>query len=353
MEFVGSPSMNSSARCGVVVDRHVPKTAGTTVRTFLRENQRLRACDYVGYDVGRTWQSRVGFTHRSISDVRHQLNRPPLSSHRLCVEAHMVGGSFWAELALLRTTRFARRCNIVVMLRVREPLSWYRSYFDWAVLSRQKTGNAPQWGVNFTDWLPANMQARFLLHGTRGQPSEWAPEVARRRSGPAIGPDRWAELEANVRAADVVAPLERLDESLRLAIALSGFLATPQYVTSKPQVMHGPWERLPKVTRVLPAAEFCARDGAECAAAVRAAAPADHRLYDLAQALFAQQWHSAFGKDLPPLKPRAAKAAASPPPAAAGAAAASPTERYSKRYGERYGKQRGVRRRVRSAARSR
>ena len=91
----------------------------------------------------------------------------------------MVGGSFWAELALLRTTRFARRCNIVVMLRVREPLSWYRSYFDWAVLSRQKTGNAPQWGVNFTDWLPANMQARFLLHGTRGQPSEWAPEVAR------------------------------------------------------------------------------------------------------------------------------------------------------------------------------
>ena len=81
-------------------------------------------------------------------------------------------------------------------------------------------------GANFTDWLPRNMQCRFLLHGTRGQSSEWAPDVARRRSGPHIGPARWAEIERSLRAADVVAPLERLDASLALLVRLAGFLTT-------------------------------------------------------------------------------------------------------------------------------
>ena len=137
----------------------------------------------------------------------------------------MVGGKFWSELASLRAApAFMRACNLVVLIRVREPLSWYRSYFDWAVLSRQKTGDAVQWGSNFTDWLPHNMQCRFLLHGTRGQASEWAPDVARRRSGPRVGPARWSELERIVRAADVVAPLDQLPQALRLVLRRAGFL---------------------------------------------------------------------------------------------------------------------------------
>ena len=161
-------SSSNSTTCGLIVERHVPKCAGTTVRTFLRANQERGACSYVGYDVGRTWQSRVGFTHRSLAEVADELNSNPSPWNKpICMEAHMVGGSFWSVLSSLRQSQFAARCTMLVMLRVREPLSWYRSYYDWAVLSRQKTGDSVQWGTNFTDWLPSNMQSRFLLHGTR------------------------------------------------------------------------------------------------------------------------------------------------------------------------------------------
>ena len=154
----------------------------------------------------------------------------------------MVGGSFWSVLSSLRQSQFAARCTMLVMLRVREPLSWYRSYYDWAVLSRQKTGDSVQWGTNFTDWLPSNMQSRFLLHGTRNQPSQWAPEMARRRSGglpQKLLEKRWAEIEKIVRSADVVSPLERLDDALALVVKRSGFLRTAEYVSTRPSDMRG------------------------------------------------------------------------------------------------------------------
>ena len=66
------PNVNPSP-CGLVVDRHVPKTAGTTVRSFLRRNQQLGNCEYLGYDVGRTWQSRVGFSHKSLTELKRNL----------------------------------------------------------------------------------------------------------------------------------------------------------------------------------------------------------------------------------------------------------------------------------------
>ena len=299
--------MNGSATpaCGLVVDRHVPKTAGTTVRSMLRLNVQRGACEYIGYDVGRTWESRVGFNHRSLPELALQLKSGRTESQRICMEAHMVGGTFWDELAALRASQsFMRACTLVVVIRIREPLSWYRSYYDWAVLSRQRTGDVDgglaHWGANFSDWLPANMQSRFLLHGSKGQDSEWANVVARRRGGPTIGAERWAELESIVRSAEVVAPLDRLAESLRLVVRRSGFLRTSEFISHKPSPMHGPWERLPRLARVRPAAEFCAQPAADCAAAVRAVAPADHRLYQLANSLFEEQWRREFGSPLPP-----------------------------------------------------
>ena len=56
---------------------------------------------------------------------------------RLCVEAHIVGPTFWEEVQRLRGTLFAARCAVRVMVRVREPVSWYISFYDWAILGRQ------------------------------------------------------------------------------------------------------------------------------------------------------------------------------------------------------------------------
>ena len=49
--------MNSSSHCGAVVERHVPKTAGTTVRTMLKANEERSHCEYFGYDLGRVRNS--------------------------------------------------------------------------------------------------------------------------------------------------------------------------------------------------------------------------------------------------------------------------------------------------------
>ena len=292
---IGNMPPVERAACGMVIDRHVPKTAGTTVRSLLRRNQQLGCCEYMGYDVGRTWQSRVGFTHKSLTELRSELQWPA-SPRRICMEAHMVNGDFWSDIAAIRASHFVvsphLKCTLVVVVRVREPLSWYRSYYDWAVLSRQRTGHVKVWGANFTDWLPPNMQCRFLLHGAFGQGSEWAAEMAKASRGMPrqLSAERWDALERFVRSADVAAPLDRLDDSLRLVRHMSGFLNTTKYVTTKPQPMHGPWERLPRLAKVESAARFCDNAGVDCAAAVRAAAPDDHRLYTLVTRLFEASW---------------------------------------------------------------
>jgi len=124
------PITNASgaARCGAVIDRHVPKTGGTTVRTFLRHNAKLGSCHYAGYDVSSTWKSRVGFNHVDFREIARDLAK---GGRLWCVEAHVVADTFWHDLGVLRSTLSqAPRtppCTVVTLVRVREPYSWYKS----------------------------------------------------------------------------------------------------------------------------------------------------------------------------------------------------------------------------------
>ena len=132
----------------------------------------------------------MGFRHQRLGElIANELRSP---SGHYCVEAHIVAPSFWSDLAALRLTHFAARCPVVVseirgirtpslppssqasagapdgigglgvriplatVVRVREPYSWYRSFYDWGVLGRQRGGDAT-YGANFTDWLPRNV----------------------------------------------------------------------------------------------------------------------------------------------------------------------------------------------------
>lgn len=292
---------NSSA-CGVVIDRHVPKNAGTTVRTLLRGNQKLGACEYIGYDVTRTWASRVGFNHRMWTGIVNELHEAP-SRRRLCVEAHTVGEHFWRELSRLRLSPFAHSCRVQVLLRVREPLSWYRSFFDWAIVKRQRSGQfGDVFGANFTDWLPHNLQSEYLLHGAEGEgPSRPTKEMAKRPppSEPRRLPaERWARAQKVLRSADIVAPVDRLDDAVALLVHRAGFLATSAHTRQRPRDTTGAWARSQPV-RVQRASTLCGGVADEygpvitlgaCVAAVRAAAPDDARLYALGVKMFERQW---------------------------------------------------------------
>ena len=312
-----SLASNSSASCGMVVDRHVAKNAGSTVRTMFQANQ--HRCRYLGYDVSATWKSRVGFEHKSFSELVSEVATTPKSF--FCVEAHVVARSFWAEAERLHESLFAKHCRVVVMLRVREPLSWYRSFYDWAILPRQRGGDT-RFGANFTDWLPSNLQSSVLLSATS---SRMAVQLASRpsdRGGPRpLGKASWNRLMRMMRTADIVAPLERwapatrhrdpscllatpprhaaslvclvasLDESLVLLRRLSGFLETSSYRYMKPPPMGGKWYRVVPQRPIQRAADLCAgADGhARCDAAVREAAPDDFRLHAKAVSLFKAQ----------------------------------------------------------------
>lgn len=275
----------NGTECAVVVDRHVAKNAGTTVRTMFQENRAV--CRYVGYDVSRTWTSRVGFEHEEFAELVRELQSS--RTRHWCVEAHVVARTFWDDVVALRHTQFARRCCVLVMLRVREPLAWYRSFYDWAVLGRQRGGD-DRFGSNFTDWLPSNLQSTVLLSATS---SRMAVQLAHKPSSSeprTLSGAGWSRLMRMVRAADIVAPLERLDESLVLLRRRSAFLRTALYRYKRPPPMRGPWSRAAQ-RPVESAAALCAGAAAlrRCHEAVRAAAPADFRLHAKASRLFEAQ----------------------------------------------------------------
>ena len=264
---------------------------------MLRFNAALGSCEYLGYDMGRTWQSRVGFNHQSFSEIVKELQGQPFARRRLCIEAHMVAGSFWSDIMALRSSAFARACNVAVMVRVREPYSWYRSFYEWAVRPRQRTGDA-QWGLNFTDWVPYNMQTRYLLHGTRGQPSEWAAYLASKvQPGTAhrLPSSRWRELVQLLQSqVDILAPLERFEHAMALLLFRTGFLSSLAYTRITPNPVRGMWERQPQHNPNVPSvAEACdiSRDAEmHCRTTVNSRAQDDLALYELAQRSFDGLW---------------------------------------------------------------
>lgn len=125
---------HDNSTCTIIVDRHVPKNAGTSVRSMLQRNARAGACTFVGYDVSSTWRragSNGGFNHVAFSELLRRL-RP---GTRWCVEAHIVSDSFWSDVMRLHAMP---RTTSLVMVRVREPYSWYTSYYEWQVFGKQR-----------------------------------------------------------------------------------------------------------------------------------------------------------------------------------------------------------------------
>lgn len=254
------------------------------MRTMLRLNEASGNCIYLGYDVSRTWKSRVGFNHTNFRDIAQLLNSPASGApRRVCVEAHVVARSFWSDLARLRASAFALRCSIHVILRVREPFSWYCSFYNWGVRGRQRTGDR-RWGLNFTDWLPHNLQSKMLLWGNFA--NEDPLDDSRYMNGAGIGHRRgWlrpgagaavrlkaaqrTRLDELMRLVDVAAPLDRFDEALAMLTCQSKFLTTSQYRRVVPAPNTGPWTQRARKEVGL-AQQLCSGEReAGCRAAVR------------------------------------------------------------------------------------
>ena len=243
-------------RCAVLVDRHVHKNGGSTMRAIFAENDYRDGWMYWGYGLDHLPQLArsltaaldMGGNGTACASWDAWARRPPL---RLAAELHYGNTYPGLRNGMLRhvgpssaLARAALRCNckMVLVTRVREPLSYYISFWRWAKIDLKQRQNASIYGATMIEWATTyrNLQSTLILGQANlalgpeyvGVRTPRAQEIARDFHGfeePAARPAgvrgpteglegraRVEQLRRSLRAFDVVGPLERFEETLLL-----------------------------------------------------------------------------------------------------------------------------------------
>jgi hypothetical protein len=140
-------------------------------------NEEAGRCVYYGYT-----QTREGWD-RLMTYMNGAVNTSSARLPRICIEAHASQAS--AEFVSRRVPdllRLRKRfkelgvpLRVVLTVRVREPLSYYISFYRWRVAGLQRGGGVIRLsarksvvqpiGSTFLEWAPPNLQSVGLLHG--------------------------------------------------------------------------------------------------------------------------------------------------------------------------------------------
>uniref|UniRef100_A0A7S3X297 Uncharacterized protein n=1 Tax=Emiliania huxleyi TaxID=2903 RepID=A0A7S3X297_EMIHU len=217
-------SSGERERCAIIVDRHVHKNGGSTMRDIFLENERLGYGLYQGY-TQLLWRQDFAVLQR-IAERAVAEKRSP--NHFIMMEAHFGFEEFanrpLSDLVRLKQLYQAAgvRCPIALMTRVREPLAYYLSFYKWGVAFRiqealTKGEVQPQWGRNFSEWARQvpNLQSSIMVRGMTAMGAEYSGRIhaSRRTIGPAGGRG-WEELDNMLSKFDVVgAPASRVPPS--------------------------------------------------------------------------------------------------------------------------------------------
>ena len=336
------------------VDRHLHKNGGSTMREVMLRNEEAGNCVYYGYT-----QTREGWD-RLMSYMR-SINSSTASLPRVCIEAHasQASAEFTSrripDLLRLRAiyTQWAVPIRVVLTVRVREPLSYYISFYRWRVAGLQRGGNiirlSPKksvyqpLGTDFLGWSPPNLQSIGLLHGDvelfAGLKAGGWPGVrnATRRPHPywsahqSFEAQHYTDLLTTLGHYDVVAPLEAFDEHLLLiaertgikplqavehakvvpeaqgmrGVRLKDLQVCPNMSVASPNVLVPPPTSLglcpPLLTALGATCQVCPNMSA-CRAHVERIAPWDVKLYNHVRATFAARVEGAGGAFAPLLQ---------------------------------------------------
>jgi len=241
-------SSGERERCAIIVDRHVHKNGGSTMRDIFLENERLGYGLYQGY-TQLLWRQDFAVLQR-IAERAVAEKRSP--NHFIMMEAHFGFEEFanrpLSDLVRLKQLYQAAgvRCPIALMTRVREPLAYYLSFYKWGVAFRiqealTKGEVQPQWGRNFSEWARQvpNLQSSIMVRGMTAMGAEYSGRIhaSRRTIGPAGGRG-WEELDNMLSKFDVVGTTQRFDETLLLAADMVG-LPVLAYKYNRPKAKGG------------------------------------------------------------------------------------------------------------------
>ena len=191
----------------ILVDRHIEKNAGSTFRELLFQAEKRGLCMYWGYQ-----QRSIAWTAFLEAMEPNNMTASRLAAWvppRVCMEAHShidYGIPWLKRLEQLRVLRSklrhspALRTSIVMLLRLRQPLRLYVSFYLWTVAERQAR-NPERFGRTFADWARSipNLQTELLLSSKSAFAASFAPighgdlSVARRcrRIRHAVGGATW------------------------------------------------------------------------------------------------------------------------------------------------------------------
>ena len=165
-----APAGGPNGKCFVLIDRHNHKTGGTTMREIMLQNARFGDCHYWGYGQDEPhWSRWLAAARRTLPAIGTTPGATPV---KLCLEAHFpVFGFMDTRVKRIAELREAARappgsgapgCTVLLTTRVREPLSFYLSYFKWDIAGRQAKGQTHIFGKSFLDWAPPDLQSNAM-----------------------------------------------------------------------------------------------------------------------------------------------------------------------------------------------
>ena len=151
------------AQCAIVVDRHVHKNGGSTMRDWFLEHERQGDGLYLGYKHAH-WTELYSALRQAARSAS------PTTSRILLIESHYGRVELaepvlpsLRELSLLYSSR-GIACPLVLVTRVREPLEYYLSFYRWGVGFRQRD-NPGAYGATFLEWVERvpNLQSTMMV----------------------------------------------------------------------------------------------------------------------------------------------------------------------------------------------
>ena len=199
--------------CTVWVDRHVHRTAGTSLRIHMMQLMEMDALQRPQtWIMGpKAWTMLLDGLARLVAPCS-----PALADIRIGIEAHEAVEP-WYDLFIQKLRAYRSRrdtcCRIVMSTRVRSPIDHYVSFFRWGIEKRYP-GRTLDW------WAPDNLQSTLLLRGNAGMNGQWIDGrkyEGRRKWYESFDASDFARLTDMLeRDFDVVYPTERFEDGFEL-----------------------------------------------------------------------------------------------------------------------------------------
>ena len=181
--------------CSILIDRHTHKNGGSSLRSIYRANDLYH--DFLLHTYGPTMISKIGtmlaamvvqalaagavhahgpgatrgvesHLHTNLSSGNCLLRAPLryiMEHHYTRQKAEVLVDHFGPRSPLQRLAGVCE-CRVVLFTRIREPTSFYISFYRWTVWWRQQQ-NSTHFGRDLLQWAPPNLQSAIFLDPVR------------------------------------------------------------------------------------------------------------------------------------------------------------------------------------------